>query len=81
MAQEEAIKLFDTKKIRTSWNEEEEKWYFSVTDVVEALTDSANPTDYLKKMRRRDPELAQGWGQIVTPLLYQTAGGQQRILC
>ncbi len=79
MAQEEAIKLFDTKKIRTSWNEEEEKWYFSVTDVVEALTDSANPTDYLKKMRRRDPELAQGWGQIVTPLLYQTAGGQQRI--
>ena len=79
MAQEEAIKLFDSKKIRTSWNEEEEKWYFSVSDVVEALTDSANPTDYLKKMRRRDPELAKGWGQIVTPLPYQTAGGPQRI--
>ena len=75
MAQEEAIKLFDTKNIRTAWNEEEEKWYFSVTDVVEALTDSTNPTDYLKKMRRRDPELAKGWGQIVTPLSYRTAGG------
>ena len=79
MAQEEAIKLFDSKKIRTAWNDEEEKWYFSVTDVVEALTDSTNPTDYLKKMRRRDLELSKGWGQIVTPLLYQTSGGPQRI--
>lgn len=43
------IKLFQDKKIRSIWNEEEEQWYFSVVDVVAALTDSVNPTDYLKK--------------------------------
>ena len=77
MSQQEAIKLFDSKRIRTVWDDEQEKWYFSVVDVVEALTDSVNPTDYLKKMRQRDPELAKGWGQIVTPLVYQTAGGRR----
>ena len=61
------IQLFETKKIRTIWDDDAEKWYFSVVDVVSALTDSVNPTDYIKKMRRRDPILAQGWGQIVTP--------------
>ena len=63
--------------MRTVWNEQEEKWYFCVTDVVEALTDSTNPTDYIKKMRKRDPMLAEGWGQIVTPLPFQTQGGKQ----
>ena len=42
------IKLFQNKKIRSVWNEEEQQWYFSVVDVVGALTDSVNPTDYLK---------------------------------
>lgn len=46
------IKIFQDKKIRSAWNEVEEQWYFSVVDVVEALTDSVNPTDYLKKMRK-----------------------------
>ena len=49
------IKIFQDKKIRSAWNEVEEQWYFSV---VEALTDSVNPTDYLKKMRKRDPQFA-----------------------
>jgi hypothetical protein len=48
------IKLFEDKKIRTVWNEKEEEWYFSVVDVISALTDSTNPTDYLKKLRKRD---------------------------
>jgi len=74
-----SIKLFGSRQIRTSWDEQQEKWYFSVVDVVEALTDSVNPADYLKKMRKREPELAKGWGQIVTPLDYQTAGGRQKI--
>lgn len=52
------IKLFQSKEIRSVWNEEEQQWYFSVVDVVGVLTDSANPTDYLKKLRRRDDELA-----------------------
>ena len=75
------IQLFETKKIRTVWDDAAEKWYFSVVDVVSALTDSVNPTDYIKKMRRRDPILAQGWGQIVTPLSINTAGGKQKVNC
>ena len=75
----DSIKLFESKQIRTVWDEEREKWYFSVVDVVAALTDSVNPTDYLKKMRQRDPELSKGWGQIVTPLSYKTAGGPQKL--
>ncbi|MBR1878714.1 MAG: hypothetical protein IJ814_06905 [Paludibacteraceae bacterium] len=69
MSQQEAIKLFDSKQIRTVWDEEKEEWYFSVADCVAVLTDSTNPTDYLKKMRQRDAELSKGWGQIVPPLL------------
>jgi len=51
------IKLFEQKQIRSHWNEEEQQWYFSVVDIVEALTDSVNATDYLKKLRKRDIEL------------------------
>jgi len=48
-----SIKLFESKNIRTHWDEKEEKWYFSVIDVVEALTDSLNPRDYWFKMKTR----------------------------
>lgn len=58
MTQQEAIKIFEEKKVRTIWDSDKEEWYFSVVDVVAVLTDSANPTDYLKKMRKRDFELA-----------------------
>ena len=79
MTQHNAIKLFEEKRVRTVWDDQQEKWYFSIVDVVEVLTDSANPTDYLKKMRKRDPQLAEGWGQIVTPLSIQTPGGKQKV--
>ena len=79
MTQHNAIKLFEEKRVRTVWDDQQEKWYFSVVDVVSVLTDSANPTDYLKKMRKRDPQLAEGWGQIVTPLSIQTTGGKQKV--
>ena len=79
MTQFNAIKLFEEKQVRTIWDDQQEKWYFSVIDVVAVLTDSANPTDYLKKMRKRDPQLAEGWGQIVTPLSIPTAGGKQKV--
>lgn len=75
------IKLFESIKIRSHWNKDEQKWYFSVADVVEALTDTPNATDYIKKMRKRDEELSKGWGQIVTPLELETAGGKQKINC
>ena len=79
MVKQETIKVFEEKRIRTLWDDEQEKWYFSVVDVVQVLTGSVNPTDYLKKMRKRDPELYKGWGQIVTPLYTDTSGGRQKL--
>lgn len=81
MTKKEAIQLFEEKKVRTVWDDEQEKWYFCVVDVVEVLTESKNPSDYIKKMKKRDPELAKGWGQFVTPLSVHTAGGKQRVNC
>jgi len=57
MNKDKTIKLFEKKTIRSHWDEAEEKWYFSIVDVVEALTESVNPTDYLKKLRKRDTHL------------------------
>lgn len=62
------IKLFQDKKIRSQWNEEEQQWYLSVYDVVEALTDSKDPKQYIKRMRSRDEALNSNWGTICTPL-------------
>ena len=81
MTKQQEIKIFEDKKVRTVWDSETEQWYFCVVDVVEVLTDSKNPTDYIKKMKKRDPSLAEGWGQIVTTLSVQTAGGKQRVNC
>ena len=81
MTKKQAVQLFEEKKVRTAWDDETEEWYFAVSDVVAVLTDSVNPTDYIKKMRKRDPELAKGWGQIVTPLSVDTPGGKQRVNC
>ncbi len=81
MTQQDTIKIFEERQVRSVWDETAEEWYFAVVDVVAALTDSVNPTDYIKKMRRRDPALSEGWGQIVTPLAIQTAGGKQKINC
>jgi len=52
MTKREQIQLFEDRRVRTVWDDEQEKWYFSIVDVVEVLTDSADPTDYLKKMRK-----------------------------
>ncbi len=67
MTKKQAIKLFEEKKVRTVWDDEKEQWYFCVVDVVEVLTESKDPSGYIKTMKRRDPMLAKGWGQIVTP--------------
>jgi prophage antirepressor-like protein len=75
------IKLFESKQIRTVWNKADQKWYFVVADVVQVLTDTPNPSDYIKKMRKRDELLSQGWGQLVTPLAVETAGGKQKLNC
>jgi len=76
-----AIKLFESKQIRSVWSEAEQKWYFVVEDVVAILTDSKDPKQYVKRMRQRDMELAKGWVQIVPTLLIETLGGKQKMGC
>jgi len=75
------VKLFESKNIRSVWNEADEKWYFVVEDVISILTDSNDPKQYVKRMRKRDIELALGWVQIVPTLLVETAGGKQKMGC
>ena len=53
MSQQEAIKLFDSKRIRTVWDEDQEKWFFSIVDVIAVLTESANPRTYWKVLKNR----------------------------
>ncbi|MDR0864182.1 MAG: hypothetical protein LBO74_04525, partial [Candidatus Symbiothrix sp.] len=71
MTKENAIKLFEDKKIRTIWNEEEEEWYFSVVDVVAVLTESPRSRKYwsaLKtKLKEEGSELSQNLGQLKMP--------------
>lgn len=76
---ESRIALFQRKQVRRTIHNNE--WWFVIADVVAALTDSADPQGYTKDMRRRDPELSKGWGQIATPLLIETAGGPQKLNC
>ena len=73
------IAVFQETTIRRTWHNEE--WWFVIIDVVGVLTDSVQPEGYVKDLRRRDPELAKGWGQIATPLSVATAGGVQRVNC
>jgi len=61
------IAMFKGQQVRKTIHNNE--WWFVISDVVQALTDSVQPDGYIKDMRRRDPELSKGWGQIATPLL------------
>ena len=72
------IKLFQEGKIRSIWNEEEGQWYFSVVDVVGVLTESVNPTDYLKKLRKRDDSLGSYIGTNCPQIEMYTASGVKR---
>lgn len=74
----EKVQIFQDKKVRTHWDAEKEEWYFSVVDVVEVLTDSINPTDYLKKMRKRDSELAAFMGTNCPQVEMMTETGKRR---
>ncbi len=53
MSKQEIIKIFGDRKIRSVWDDEAEKWYFSVVDVVAVLTDSENPRNYWKVLKSR----------------------------
>ncbi len=72
------IKLFESRQIRTAWNEAEQKWYFSVQDVVEILTESSDVKQYIKKMLSRDEQLKNNWGTICTLVEMEAADGKRR---
>src|SRR3989338_4146416 len=61
-----AIVVFQGKNIRRTWHNN--GWWFSILDIISILTDSADPKQYVKKMRSRDPVLNANWGTICTPL-------------
>ncbi|MBC8487397.1 MAG: Bro-N domain-containing protein [Bacteroidetes bacterium] len=78
MDKENAIKLFDQKQVRVHWDDDQEKWYFSVQDVVEILSESRDVKQYVKRMRSRDAELNANWGTICTPLPMLATDGKLR---
>ena len=78
MTKKEALQLFEERKVRTVWDDQEEKWYFSVVDVIGILTDSVNPTDYLKKLRKRDQQLGNYIGTNCPQVEMMTETGKHR---
>ena len=68
--------LFQSRKIRRTWYKAE--WYYSLVDVVAALTDSTNPTDYFKKVRKRDEELGDYIGTNCPQVEMKTSTGKKR---
>ena len=73
-----AIQLFEGRKVRIAWDAEQEKYYFAVADIVQILTDTVNPRDYIKKMLRRDPVLKSKWGTICPPVEMLAPDGKHR---
>lgn len=72
------IKWFESNRIRSQWDDEAQTWWFSVVDVIGALTESTNPTDYLKKLRKRDALLGSYLGTNCPQVAMQTESGKLR---
>jgi len=72
------IRLYENKEVRSIWDEEQAEWYFSVVDVVGVLSESKNPTDYLKKMRKRDEQLALYIGTNCPQVAMKSSNGKKR---
>ena len=79
MKENNSIQLFENQRIRTAWNAEREEWLFSVVDVVGSLTDSVNPTDYFKKIRKRDELLGEFLGTNCPQVKMLTTTDKQRL--
>ena len=75
LEQAQKLAVFKGKQIRRMIHNDE--WWFSVVDMVEALTDSPDPKQYIKRVRQRDPELNSYWGTICTPLEIIAADGKK----
>ncbi len=70
--------LFESIEIRSKWDTEQEEWFFSIVDVVAVLTNSTNPTDYLKKLRKRDELLGDYIGTNCPHVSMMTKTGKLR---
>lgn len=77
MSNESIIQVFEGKNVRIVWDEEKEKYYFAVADIVQVLTDSADVKQYIKRMRSRDSELDSVWGTICTPHQFVSTDGKK----
>ena len=77
MAQEEAIKLFDEKQVRYVWDDEQEKYYFSVVDIIQVLTDSDRPRKYWSDLKRRLEEEGSELSAKIGQLKLQAADGKK----
>ena len=75
------IKLFEQKKIRSVWNEADQKMYFSIADVVEVLTDSTDIKQYIKRLRQRDPQLNSNWVNLIPLEMIAIDGKRRKIQC
>lgn len=79
MTKQQALKLFEERRVRTVWDDEQEKWYFSIVDVVAVLTDSTNPQTYWRVLKKR---LIEEGNETVTNcngLKMQAADGKMRL--
>lgn len=72
------LEFFFDDNIRKIWHKQEEEWYFSISDIIEILSESTNPKEYIKKMRKRDSELNSNWGTICTPIQMVAKDGKKR---
>ena len=81
MARQEFAKKFGDYTIRSVWDTKRKKWYFVALDVVDILTHTADPKDYIKRTRRSDHQLSGKWDRIVTPIVVSTPGGPQTLNC
>ena len=77
MVQEEAIKLFDEKQVRYVWDDEQEKYYFSVVDIIQVLTDSDRPRKYWSDLKRRLEEEGSELSAKIGQLKLQAADGKK----
>jgi len=78
MSKENKVKLFQEQSIRSHWDADQEKWYFSVQDIVQVLSESADIKQYIKRMRSRNSELNINWGTICTLVEMRAIDGKKR---
>ena len=74
------LKIFEQKQVRTIWDEEREKWFFCVADIVSVLTESTDVRQYVKRLRQRDSVLNSVWGTICTPHQFVSTDGKKHAM-